>query len=90
MDYRKMGKSELTVSAIGFGCWELGGTNYGRGGGVGVGTGMGMEIPMGAGTRVQGFTVLYFALDQIGPAPWRLSATIADTTPAAVIVLPPR
>src|SRR6266508_3865331 len=24
-----MGTSELTVSAIGFGCWELGGTNYG-------------------------------------------------------------
>lgn len=29
MDYRRMGSSELTVSAIGFGCWELGGTNYG-------------------------------------------------------------
>jgi aryl-alcohol dehydrogenase-like predicted oxidoreductase len=29
MDYRRLGSSELTVSAIGFGCWELGGTNYG-------------------------------------------------------------
>ena len=29
MDYRPMGSSDLTVSAIGFGCWELGGTNYG-------------------------------------------------------------
>ena len=29
MDYRRMGSSDLTVSAIGFGCWELGGTNYG-------------------------------------------------------------
>ncbi|HEU5317896.1 MAG TPA: hypothetical protein VFX49_17425 [Chloroflexota bacterium] len=29
MEYRRMGSSELTVSAIGFGCWELGGTNYG-------------------------------------------------------------
>jgi aryl-alcohol dehydrogenase-like predicted oxidoreductase len=26
MDYRRMGRSELTVSAIGFGCWEMGGT----------------------------------------------------------------
>ncbi len=26
MDYRKMGASDLEVSAIGFGCWELGGT----------------------------------------------------------------
>src|SRR5437899_3083254 len=29
MDYRRMGTSELEVSALGFGCWELGGTNYG-------------------------------------------------------------
>jgi len=51
---------------------------------------VGMEIPMGSNTRVQGTTVLYFALDQVGPAPWRLSATIAETNPAAVIVLPSR
>jgi aryl-alcohol dehydrogenase-like predicted oxidoreductase len=30
MDYRRMGTNELEVSAIGFGCWEMGGTNYGR------------------------------------------------------------
>ena len=76
-------------SSVGFG-FGVGGSNVGRGGAVGVGTGVGMEIPMGTGTRVQGITVLYFALDQIGPAPWRLSATIAETNPAAVIVLPPR
>lgn len=29
MQYRQMGNSELTVSAIGFGCWEMGG-NYGE------------------------------------------------------------
>jgi hypothetical protein len=76
-------------SSVGFG-FGVGGANVGRGGAVGVGTGVGMEIPVGSGTRVQGITVLYFALDQIGPAPWRLSATIAETNPAAVIVLPSR
>lgn len=29
MQYRQMGTSELEVSAIGFGCWELGGEFYG-------------------------------------------------------------
>ena len=76
-------------SSVGIGV-GMGGANYGRGGAVGVGTGVGMEIPMGSNTRVQGTTVLYFALDQVGPAPWRLSATIAETNPAAVIVLTSR
>ena len=66
----------------------IGGGSFGRGGGVGVGTGVGVSVPAGA-ARVQGNTVLYFALDQVGPAPWRLSIKTSDTAPA-VIVLPRR
>src|SRR5438552_13424149 len=29
MEYRTMGSSDLKVSAIGFGCWEMGGQHYG-------------------------------------------------------------
>lgn len=29
MEYRAMGSSDLKVSAIGFGCWEMGGNQYG-------------------------------------------------------------
>jgi hypothetical protein len=75
-------------SSVGFGI-GMGGANYGRGGAVGVGTGVGMEVPMGGATRVQGNTVLYFGLDQVGSPPWRLDVKIAETN-AATIVLPPR
>jgi hypothetical protein len=75
-------------SSVGFG---VGGGSFsgGRGGGVGVGTGVGVNIPIGGDTRVAGYTVLYFALDQIGPAPWRLSIKVAEASPAE-IMLPPR
>jgi len=29
VEYRDFGQTDLKVSAIGFGCWEMGGTNYG-------------------------------------------------------------
>jgi hypothetical protein len=75
-------------SSVGFG-FGLGGGSYSRGSGVGVGTGIGVGVPLGADTRVQGNTLLYFALDQVGPAPWRLFVKAAETAPAT-IVLPPR
>jgi hypothetical protein len=77
-----------TGSSVGFGI-GMGGASSGRGGAVGVGTGVGMEVPVGSGNRVQGNTLLYFGLDQIGPPPWRLNVKIAETNPAT-IVLPPR
>jgi hypothetical protein len=73
---------------VGFG---FGGGSFsgGRGGGVGVGTGVGVSVPVGSGdTRVAGNTVLYFALDQIGPAPWRLNIKVAETSPAEIVLLP--
>ena len=56
---------------------------------MGVGTGVGVNIPIGGDTRVAGNTVLYFVLDQIGPAPWRLNIKVAETSPAEIL-LPPR
>ncbi|PYN85137.1 MAG: hypothetical protein DMD87_24430 [Candidatus Rokuibacteriota bacterium] len=75
-------------SSVGFG---FGGGSWsgGRGGGTAVGTGVGVNIPIGGDTRVAGYTVLYFALDLIGPPPWRLNIKVAETSPAE-IVLPPR
>jgi hypothetical protein len=75
-------------SSVGFG-FGLGGGSYSRGSGVGVGTGIGVGVPIGGDTRVQGNTVLYFALDQVGGPPWRLFVKTADSSPAT-IVLPPR
>ena len=75
--------------SLGFG---FGGSSYsgGRGGGTAVGSGVGMSVPVGSGeTHVAGNTVLFFALDQVGPAPWRLNVKVAETSPAE-IVLPPR
>ena len=30
MQYRTMGSADLTISALGFGCWEMGGNQYGE------------------------------------------------------------
>ena len=74
--------------SIGFG---FGGSSYsgGRGGGTAVGSGVGMSVPVGSGdTHVAGNTVLYFALDQVGPPPWRLNVKVAETSPAEIVLLP--
>lgn len=75
-------------SSFGFGIGG-GSVSGGRGGAVGVGTGVGVTIPMGGDTRVAGYTILYFALDQVGPAPWHLIVKVAEAS-ATQIVLPPR
>lgn len=74
-------------SSIGFG---FGGGSFsgGRGGGTAVGTGVGVTMPMGSDTRVAGNTVLYFALDQLGQAPWRLTVKVAGASPADIMLLP--
>src|SRR5262245_55565382 len=75
-------------SSVGFG---FGGSRFrgGRGGGTAVRPGVGVNIAIGGDTRDAGHTVLYFPLDQIGPAPWRLNVKVAEASPAE-IVLPPR
>lgn len=63
-------------SGVSFGI-GMGRSSYG-GGGAAVGTGVGFGTTMPVGDAVaDGNTVLYFALDQIGPAPWRLQAQLA-------------
>jgi hypothetical protein len=53
-----------------------------------VGTGVGVSIPMGSDTRVAGNTLLYFPLDQIGQAPWRLTVSVSGSGPADIVLLP--
>ena len=52
----------------------MGRSSY-SGGGVAVGTGVGFGTTFPVGDPVAaGNTVVYFLLDQVGPAPWRLRA----------------
>lgn len=60
-------------SGVGIGV-GMGGSSY-RGGGVAVGSGVGFGTTFPVGDPVAaGNTVAYFALDQVGPAPWRVRA----------------
>jgi len=64
----------------------MGGTSY-RGGGVAVGSGVGFGTTFPVGDPVAaGNTVAYFALDQVGPAPWRVRAQLSGLGPAFFIL----
>jgi hypothetical protein len=63
----------------------VGGGSFG--GGIGVGTGVSVGIPVGGGsTSVAGNTFAWFALDQVGPAPWQVSVRLAGLAPVAILV----
>ena len=70
-------------SGVGIGI-GMGGTSYGsRGGGVAVGSGVGFGTTLPVGDAVaDGNTVAYFAIDQVGPAPWRVRAQLSGLGPA--------
>jgi hypothetical protein len=60
----------------------MGGSTWGsRGVGVGSGVSVGTTVPVGE-PRTEGNTVLYFPLDQVGSAPWRLRVQITGLGPA--------
>jgi hypothetical protein len=69
---------------LGFGL-GVGGVHWGGGGGVGVGTGVGVGIGSG---RAEGNTVVFFTLDQVGPAPWRLRVKVVGTQPVDIVLDP--
>jgi hypothetical protein len=66
---------------VGIGIGMGGSTWGGGGGGVGSGVSVGTTVPVGE-PRAEGNTVLYFPLDQVGSAPWRLRAQFTGLGPA--------
>jgi hypothetical protein len=65
----------------------VGGGSFGGRGGIGVGTGVSVGIPVGGGsTSVEGNTFAWFALDQAGPAPWRVYVKVAGVAPVVILV----
>jgi hypothetical protein len=73
-------------SGVGLGL-GLGGGRFGRGVGVGGGVGVGTTV---GGGRVEGNTVLYFPLEQVGPPPWRLRVKVVGVDPADIVLDPAR
>jgi hypothetical protein len=73
-----------TGSPVGVGI-GVGGASFGRGGGVGTGVSVG--IPVGGGsTALQGNTVAWFPLAQVGPAPWRVYVKLLGVAPTVILV----
>jgi hypothetical protein len=65
----------------------VGGGSFGGRGGIGVGTGVSVGIPVGGGsTAIDGHTFAWFALDQAGPAPWRVYMKLAGLPPTVIMV----
>jgi hypothetical protein len=65
----------------------VGGGSFGGRGGVGVGTGVSVGVPVGGGsTAIDGHTFAWFALDQAGPAPWRVYMKLAGLPPTVIMV----
>ena len=65
----------------------VGGGSFGGRSGVGVGTGLSVGIPVGGGsTAIEGHTLAWFALDQAGPAPWRVYVKLAGVPPTVIPV----
>ena len=74
-----------TNSGVSFGI-GVGGVGY-SGGGVAMGTGVGVgtSVPVGE-PRADGYTVAYFPLDQLGPAPWRMRILLTRLGPAFFVL----
>ena len=57
------------------------------GGGVAMGTGVGVGTSMPVGEpRADGNTVVYFPLDQLGPAPWHMRVQLTGLGPAVFVL----
>ncbi|HSF05179.1 MAG TPA: hypothetical protein VLG10_05250 [Methylomirabilota bacterium] len=71
-------------SSVSFG---FGGGSFG--GGTATGMGVGVTTPVGSpATRVEGPSAAYFALDQVGPAPWRVHVKLIGIAPALIVMGP--
>ena len=71
-------------SGVSFGV-GMGRSSYGSGAAVGTGVGFGTTMPVGDAV-VDGNTVAYFVLDQVGPAPWRLRADLSGIGPVIFVL----
>lgn len=72
-------------SGLGLGV-GVGGGRYG-GSGIGVGVGVGTTV---GGSRAAGNTLAYFALDRVGPPPWRLRVKVVGVDATEIVLDPGR
>ena len=67
----------------------IGGGTFGSRGGVGTGVGVGVPIG-GGGGRLEGNTVVWFAVEPVGPPPWTLYLKLEGVAPTTFLVGRPR